>query len=148
MSSENETLVERWFVDLFNEGDVSVAEEILAADVAYSGPASLSPGETIGIEPIREFVEVYNTAFPDLLYTIEKISEHDGEVVVRWTATGTHESDLFGIDSTGEMFTVSGIDVFTVEAGRIVTVDAQWDTLKMLQELGVVPPVDAVTSGD
>ena len=46
--------------------------------------------------------------------------------------------DLFGIEPTGEGFTVDGINVFTVEAGEIAEVYAHWDTLKMVQELGVV----------
>lgn len=143
-SDSTQAPVRRWFEELFNEGDVSVAGEILAEDVEYSGPSSLSPGEATGIEPIEEFVEVYNAAFPDLLYEIDAISEADGEVRVRWTATGTHESDLFGIDSTGNVFTVEGIDVFVVEDGLITAVYAQWDTLKLLQELGVVPSVDSM----
>ena len=46
--------------------------------------------------------------------------------------------DLFGIEPTGEGFTVDGIDIFTIEAGEITEVYAHWDTLKMVQELGVV----------
>ena len=33
---------------------------------------------------------------------------------------------------------MDGIDVFTVEAGKITEVYAHWDTLKIVQELGVV----------
>ncbi|MEF8899925.1 MAG: ester cyclase [Halovenus sp.] len=59
----------------------------------------------------------------------------------RWSATGTQESDLFGMDPTGEMFSAEGISVFAVEDGEITEVHAQWDTLQMVQDLGVVPPV-------
>jgi steroid delta-isomerase-like uncharacterized protein len=140
-TADPEALVERWFQDLFNRGDTDTADEILAPDVTYHGPPSLSPGEATGPAAIREFVEVYATAFPDLWYTVEETSRGDGEVRVRWSATGTHESDLFDMEPTGESFTVSGIDVFEVADGRITAVHAQWDTLKMVQELGVVPPI-------
>ena len=66
-----------------------------------------------------------------------------GTVVVRWSAMGTHENDLFGIEPTGEGFTVDGIDVFAVEDGRITDVHAHWDTLKMVQELGVVSAMES-----
>ena len=46
--------------------------------------------------------------------------------------------DLFGIDPTGEGFTVDGIDVFTVEAGEITEVYTHCDILKMVQEPGVI----------
>ena len=46
--------------------------------------------------------------------------------------------DLFGIEPTGEGFTVDGIDIFTIEAGEITEVYTHWDILKMVHELGVV----------
>lgn len=134
-------LVKRWFEDLFNRGNVSVADEILAADVDYHGPPSLSPRAVTGSEDIKEYVQVYGTAFPDLTYAVEDVSEGEDELRVRWSATGTHESDLFGMEPTGETFTVSGINTFAIEDGRITEIHAQWDTLKMVQELGVVPPI-------
>lgn len=134
-------LARRWFEDLFNRVDLDVADEILAPDVSYHGPPSLSPRDVSGPADIKEYVEVYATAFPDLTYTVEDVSVADGEVRVRWTATGTHESDLFDLEPTGEAFSVEGIDLFEVDEGAITAVYAQWDTLKMVQELGIVPPV-------
>jgi steroid delta-isomerase-like uncharacterized protein len=139
--AEPEALVHRWFEELFNRGDLSVVDEILAADVDYHGPPSLTPQDVSGPADIGEYAAVYRTAFPDLQYTVESVERVGDRVLVEWSATGTHRSDLFGIESTGEVFTVSGIDVFTVEDGRITEVRAQWDTLKMVQELGVVPDV-------
>ena len=133
-----ETLVRRWFGDLFTQGELHVADLILADDVRYHGPSSLSPPDVTGPDDIKEYVEVYRTAFPDLLYEVESVSVADGETRVRWTATGTHEDDLFGVESTGEMFTVEGIGLFDIEDGEIQEVHAQWDTLKMLQELELV----------
>ena len=136
-------LVRRWFDDLFNRGNLSVADEILADDVDYDGPQSLSPSDMSGPEDVKSYVESYQTAFPDLWYTVEDITTAPEEVRVRWSAMGTHENDLFGIEPTGEGFAVDGIDVFTVEDGEITAVYAHWDTLKMVQELGVVSPAGA-----
>ena len=136
-------LVRRWFDDLFNRGDLEVADEILAEDVTYDGPQSLSHGDVTGPEDIKTYVETYQTAFPDLYYTVEESTVTPGTVVVRWSAMGTDENDLFGIEPTGEGFTVDGIDVFDVEDGRITDVHAHWDTLKMVQELGVVSAMES-----
>ncbi len=142
-TDEPSELVQRWFDDLFNRGDLDVADEILADDVSYDGPQSLSPTNVTGPEDIKAYVETYQTAFPDLYYTIEELRTAPGEVLVRWSAMGTHENELFGIEPTGEGFTVDGIDVFAVEDGEITAVYAHWDTLKMVQELGVVSSVGA-----
>lgn len=139
--TDPEQLVQRWFSDLFNRGDTDVADEILAPDVTYHGPESLSPGEVSGPEEIKEYVEVYGQAFPDLWYTVDHVFGTDEEVCVRWTVTGTHESDLFEMESTGEEFSEAGINVFTIEGGRITDVRSEWDTLRMVNELGILPPV-------
>jgi len=142
-AADPETLVRRWFDELFNRGELSVADEILADDVSYDGPQSLSPSEVTGPEDIKGYVETYQTAFPDLYYTVEDVTVTNDTVVVRWSAMGTHENDLFGIEPTGEGFTVDGINRFTVADGAITDVVAQWDTLKMVQELGVVSAMES-----
>ncbi len=141
---EGETLVRRWFEELFNEGDLSTADDILADDVEYHGPPSLSPRDVSGPEDIREYVETYQTAFPDVWYTVEELVAGEDAVRAHWVATGTHESDLFGIEPTGEAFSVEGLDVFRIEDGEIAEIWAHWDTLKMVQELGVVPEIGTV----
>ena len=143
-TTDDTQLVRRWFDELFNRGDLAVADEILADNVSYDGPQSLSPSDVTGPADIKAYVETYQTAFPDLYYTVEDITATDGEVRVRWSAMGTHENDLFGIEPTGEGFTVDGINVFSVADGRITDVYAQWDTLKMVQELGVVAAMDSI----
>lgn len=140
-TADPEALVRRWFEDLFNRGELHVADEILAPDVGYAGPPSLSPADVTGPEDIKEYVDVYGTAFPDLWYTVERVAGSGEELRVEWSATGTHERDLFGLEATGEAFTVEGINLFVVEDGRITDVRSQWDTLKMVQELGIVPPI-------
>lgn len=145
-TSEAEQLVGRWFDELFNEGDLGVADEILADDVDYHGPTSLTPDDVGGPDDIKEYVELYQNAFPDLWYTVERRYPTGDGLAVQWTVTGTHESDLLGIEATGEMFEVEGINLFDVEDGAIAAVRSEWDTLKMAQELDVVPPVGP--SGD
>ncbi len=144
-TSKREELVRRWFEDLFNGGEPSVADEILADDVAYHGPPSLSPRDVSGPDDVRSYVETYQAAFPDVWYTVEDVVAEGDAVRVHWVATGTHESDLFGIEPSGESFSVEGLSAFRVEDGAIAEVWAQWDTLKMARELDAVPPVGAAT---
>jgi len=143
--SENERLVYKWFNELFNQGDLDVADDILAPEVSYNGPVSLTPRDVNGPEDIKDYVAVYQEAFPDIWYTVEHIFGSDAEMCVRWVATGTHTSDLFDLESTGETFAEDGINVFTIDDGRITEIWSEWDTLKMVQELGVMPPVGDVS---
>lgn len=139
--SDNERLVYKWFNELFNQGNLDVVDDILAPSVEYNGPLSLTPEDVQGPEDIKEYVRVYQDAFPDIWYSVEHIFGTDEEMGVRWVATGTHESDLFDIESTGGTFEEDGINVFAIDDGRITHIWSQWDTLRMVQELGVMPPV-------
>lgn len=140
--AQAEELVHRWFEDLFNQGNLSAIEEIVSQDIAYHGPASLSPKDVTGPNDIKRYVRVYREAFPDLTYTVDHVFRSGNELCVRWTVEGTHQTDLFGIDASGESFSESGIDIFLVEDGAITEVWSAWDTLRMAQELDIVSPVE------
>jgi predicted ester cyclase len=60
-------------------------------------------------------------------------------VVTRWTARGTHQGDLLGITATGKQATVTGITIDRFAEGRVIESRTNWNTLGLLQQLGVVP---------
>jgi len=140
MSTEaNKTVARRFFEDIFSEGKMAVADEIIAADYQDGGPGAI-PGLPPGPEGSKMLVMVYRNAFPDVRFTIdEQIAEGD-TVVTRWTAHGTHQGELAGIPATGKQVTVAGVSVDRIVKGRLVagwTISNQYG---MLQQLGVIPP--------
>ena len=144
MSETNaEKLVHRWFEELFNDADLSVADEILASGVRYHGPESLTPTDVASPADVKEYVGVYRRAFPDLRYAVDDVFGSGETITARWTATGTHRSELFGIEPTGEVFVAEGINVFSVVDGEIDEIWSEWDTLRMVEELGVIPKLGA-----
>ncbi|PYX38616.1 MAG: hypothetical protein DMG75_03450, partial [Acidobacteria bacterium] len=56
-----------------------------------------------------------------------------------WTATGTHNGDLPGIPRTGRRFSVTGMTIARIRNGKFVESWGNWDTLRLMQQLGVVP---------
>lgn len=138
-ATDRTDLVDRWFGELFSEGDLDVADEILAPEITYRGPGSLSPTGVSDPADVKEYVAVYRTAFPDLRYTVEDVTEAGDRVVAEWSAVGTQENPIFGADATGESFVVEGVSVFVTEDGVVTEVHSQWDTLAMVQQLGTVP---------
>jgi len=59
-------------------------------------------------------------------------------VVTRWTVTGTHTGNLGAIPATGRRVSVTGISCGRVENGKMVEAWTNWDTLGMMQQLGVL----------
>jgi len=133
---ENKALARRVFEEVWNKGNLAVADEVWANN--FVGHAA--PDEIKGPEGVRQFFSVFRSAFPDLQFTIEdQIAEGD-KVVTRWTLRGTHEGEFQGIAPTGKQMAMTGITVQRIAGGRIVEGWTNRDALGMLVQLGVVPP--------
>jgi steroid delta-isomerase-like uncharacterized protein len=142
MSDANKSVAGRIIEEIFNQGRVEVIDEIVTAGYVSHDPALPEPAT--GPEGLKQVVTGYRGAFPDLTVTIDdQIAEGD-RVVTRWTARGTHEGDLWGIAATGKQGTVTGITIDRVESGKIVESWTNWDTLGLMQQIGVVPSLAQV----
>ncbi len=140
MSTEdNKALVQRFFEEVCNERNLGAANELFTADHTYHDPSSPSIG--LGPEGMKQLMSTYQTAFPDAHWDIDAmlVTEDGDTVVTRWTGRGTHTADLPNIPATGKKATVPGIWIHRVVGGKIVESWNVWDTLGMLQQLGVIP---------
>jgi steroid delta-isomerase-like uncharacterized protein len=137
MSEENKEKVRRFFQEAFNEGTLSVADEIFASDYVLHDPTT--PEEISGPEGIKQFVQMYRSAFPDTHITVEDLIAEGDEVVTRWTGRGTHQGELFGVAPSGNQVEVSGITISRFEGGKIVEDWTNSDTLGLMQQIGAVP---------
>ena len=127
----------REIVEIFSEGNLDVADEIIATDFVGHDPALPEP--TRGPDGVKQAAAGYRAAFPDLTCTVvQQVAEGD-TVVTRWTAQGTHEGELFGIAPTGKQATITGISVTRIVGGKMVEDHTNWDTFGMMVQLGVVP---------
>jgi steroid delta-isomerase-like uncharacterized protein len=137
MSAANKALARRLLEEAFNAGNVAVMDEILAEVFVNYDAALPEPG--VGIEAAKASVTGYRDAFPDLKITIEEQIAEGDTVVTRWSARGTHQGDLMGIPPTGKQATVTGITIDTIAGGKITESRTNWDTLGLMQQIGVVP---------
>ena len=136
VSEANKTVARRIVEEAFNEGRYEVIEELIAPTYVNHDPAT---GDVTGIDGVKQSIDGYRSAFPDLTITIkEQIAEGD-LVATRWIATGTQKGELMGVAATGKEATVTGLTLDTIKDGKIVESWNNWDTLGMLQQLGVVP---------
>jgi steroid delta-isomerase-like uncharacterized protein len=138
MSAEsNKALSRRLLEEAFNAGNIDVIDELVTTDFVNHDAALPEP--MIGPDAAKASINGYRTAFPDLRLTIEEQIADDQGVATRWSAKGTHEGDLMGMAPTGKQATVTGITIDRIVDGRIAESWTNWDTLGMLQQLGVVP---------
>jgi len=135
MSASNRAMVQHLFNELDNHDVASVME--LYSDCLYHSPLA---GD-LKDEPLKEFFASIIAAFPDAKRTVEDQFTDDIHVVTRWKITATHQGDFLGIAPTGKRVTVTGISIHCISGGKIVEEWQQWDSLDLMQQLGVVPTI-------
>ncbi len=132
------SLVTRFFDEVCNGRRLAVADDLFTATHAYHDPQSpTGPGP----EGMRQVIAAYQRGFADARWTIEDMVALGDFVVTRWVGSGTHSGDLLGIAPTGKSVRVAGIWMHRIQDGRIAESWNCWDTLGMLQQLGVIPSV-------
>lgn len=137
--SEPDNLVRarRMMDELFNAGNLSVADELFAADVVDHGAP---PGlQSQGRDGVKELVANLHLAFPDIRYVIEDEWAIDDLVVHRTRGRGTMRGDYLGFAPTGRSAEWAGIHILRFADGRITDHWGVADRLSMMQQLGTVP---------
>ena len=138
LSETNKAVARRFFDEVWNKGNLTVLNEIIAKDHVSSGPGTL-PGLPTGPEGTKQLVTMYRNAFPDLRFTIEEQIAEGDKVVTRWTADGTHQGELAGIPPTNKTSTVTGVAVDRIANGKVVESWGIFDQFGMMQQLGLIP---------
>jgi steroid delta-isomerase-like uncharacterized protein len=137
MSAETKATARRLLEEAFNSGNLDVVDELVAPEFVNHDAALPEP--TTGIEATKASIAGYRDAFPDLRLTIEQQVAEGEFVTTRWSARGTHQGDLMGMAATGKQATVTGITLDRIVEGRFVESWTNWDTLGLMQQLGVIP---------
>lgn len=97
-------------------------------------------GEVRGADTIKQEIEWFRNAIPDLTYTVEDQVAEGDKVVSRYTATGTHQGEFFGVAPTGKRIEMSGIQIDRFdENGRMVEEWPEYDMLGAMKQMGAVP---------
>jgi steroid delta-isomerase-like uncharacterized protein len=133
----NKQASRRILEEIFGAGKFDVADELLRPDAIGHDPAL--PEVVMGPAGLKEAARGYREAFPDLKATVDQVLAEGDLVATRWTCRGTHQGELFGIAPTGKQATVTGITIDKYVDGKLAESWTNWDTLGLLQQLGVMP---------
>lgn len=72
-----------------------------------------------GHAELRPYLVTYFAAFPANTFTATAVIVDGATVVVEWASTAAHSGDFFGRTATGRTYELRGVDIFSVEAGKI-----------------------------
>jgi len=142
----NKNVVRRTWEEAITQEQYDLMDELYAPQFSFHDPA-LQDRVDDTPEKMKQTVREFKHAFPDLIYHVLDLAGEEDQVVLRWRQTSTYTNQLFpGAPANGEKVDVTGIDYFRLEDGKIVEEMAEWDQLKMLQQIGVIPPMGPLTT--
>jgi len=137
-TEKNKNIVRRFVQEVWNEGKLEVADEVLAADyIEYpSTPDDSKPVEPCGPDGMKRFVQMFLSAFPDMTFTIEHMVAEGDKVAVHLVGQGTHKGELHGLPPTGKRVRVGGAAIHRIEGDKIVETYQVVDRLSLREQLG------------
>ncbi len=135
-ADEHKALVRRFFEDFCNGRNLALADELMTPDHVYHDPQIPN---VQGPQAMAQAVAVYQNGLEGHWHIEELAAAEGNRVVTRWTGTGTHHAELLGIPPTGKAIRVAAISLHRIADGKLAEHWCVWDTLGLLQQLGVVP---------
>jgi steroid delta-isomerase-like uncharacterized protein len=129
----NKTLVARFLDEVYNKGNYDFADVAVAADYVSHNELSI---EVLGPEGIKKAAATQRTAFPDLVTSIDDLIAEGDRVVVRGHDTGTHQGLFMGIPPSGNRFTITWIDIFRIEDGKLAEAWLETNVESFKKQLG------------
>jgi predicted ester cyclase len=134
---QNKVLARRVFDEIWSEGQLDVADELLSPDFV-GRPGGL--GEPFhGPAGAKEFIGRLREGFPDITFTIEDMIGEGDLVAARWVAVGTHDGEFMGLDATERQATFGGMTFLRFEQDRIAEGWTQLDALTLMRAIQALP---------
>ena len=132
MSAANVALARRWFEEVWNQRRVETIDDLIAPESVCLSPG----GELRGPAEFQSRVyEPFVAAFPDLRVTIEGTVAQGDEVVVRWTASGTHTGPGLGLPATGRPIFIRGMTWMRITGGKLAAGWDCWNLRELIESL-------------
>ena len=129
----NRALMTRFIDEVWNKGNLDVADELFHPEASSPSAPGLPPGP----EGVKMIATMFRSAFPDYWMTIEHMVAEPDRVAARFRQGGTHQGELFGIPATGKTVEFTETGILRIADGQVVESWYDVDMMGMMQQLGV-----------
>lgn len=133
---EAERVVRRLINEVFSEGRLEVADELIADDLIEH--QNYGPDHAPGAEGVKAVSISLRRAFSDFRLTIEDLVVSGDTVWTRNVGAGTNDGPYMGSPPTHRQMRVDVFDVLRVVDGKVVEHWGVPDRLAVLQQIGLL----------
>lgn len=120
---QNTAIIRQLYLDIA-AGTPNADEMVSEYRTISARPSSLKAFDT--------FFSAVRDALANYTLTINNIAAEGDRVMVQYTISGIHQADFLGIFPTHERTTITGIDVFRLNNGKVVE---HWDSAHQIASM-------------
>lgn len=130
--SDPETLVRRFWRQVFDERDLAAVPGLVTLGFAWRGSLGR---HTSGVPEFVDYAAAAQQAMPDLTVELAEVVTSQSQVWARLTFQATHRGTLLGVEATNRPVSYVGMGVFDVADGRLSRAWVVADTLSLREQL-------------
>jgi predicted ester cyclase len=124
-------------VGLLNGGDVDgYITTLYHPEARFHG---FPPDFAATRDGIAEFFNALRSGIPDATISAQDLLTDGDDVAVRFTLTGTHSGELFGVPASGNRIEACGITILRFRGDRVVERWNRLDDIAFLSQIGAMP---------
>ena len=92
-----------------------------------------------GKKELRAYTEDVFAGVPDFKMELKARFVAGDRGGMEWVMIGTHKGDFPGMPATGKRFSVRGVTIVELKAGKIRRNPDYWDMATMMKQVGLLP---------
>jgi steroid delta-isomerase-like uncharacterized protein len=142
-TDQNKTTARRVVEEGWTKHNPMILEQLISADAPLHDPQD--PSNAKGPQGAKSTLATYLKAFPDLKITIEREIADGDYVVQHLVFTGTNTGALNGVPATDKKVNVTAVMTSKIKDGKVVEAWSLFDSLTLMQQLGIVPVQGSAT---
>jgi predicted ester cyclase len=132
IAEKNKDLIRYFLDEVFNKSNMTVIDNIIASDYKSHNKFNV---EVLGPEGVKKAASMQHSSFQELHSEILDIIAENDKVVVRGKDTGIFKKEFMDIKPTGKKFSITWIDIFRIENGKIAESWLEIDSLEFKNQL-------------
>ena len=139
-SEELKTAAERIWKDVFENGNLSVLDQLYADGVILH---QAEQPVASGLAAYKQQLTGLRASFSDIQFSFDEMVLEGDRGVGRWRMSATHTGQLphIPIPPTGKRVTITGLTLSHMANGMVLEAWEYTDMMGLMQQLGVIPPM-------
>ncbi len=131
---QNKAIVTRLFKEMWLKGDLSIADELVAADyILHNG--MLPPGR----QGLKQTVIMMRETFPAYGGKVEDLVAEGDRAACRWIRYSLHDGDFMNVSPTGKEVTITGMNIYRFVDNKVVEEWIEFDMFGLMRQVGAIP---------